>query len=278
MTRRPLTPAEQKLPYAGYYHNALAPVDPAVWRHLEESPVQPKDALPVQQSNQLLQPGDLPVERGWCVMPDGTGFVAGRTFMPGVTADMLDWWFCWHGLVGLRYAIWDADEHFDIHVEESDLPRRLDRSLSWKERTWGTTDHADEDVGGGRGVFAISFMSPHSFGFDMPQYSETTLTAICANIGPSGKNFKTNCFAHVARAVPGGLELRSRFWPGWNVVDGKAVRSPVTLPPEVVRGLARNLAFHCAREYHNLAVLLPKVYTENANIFDSPEDFITWSK
>jgi hypothetical protein len=32
-----------------------------------------------------------PVETGWCTLEDGTGYVAVRTHMAGVTAAMIDW-------------------------------------------------------------------------------------------------------------------------------------------------------------------------------------------
>ena len=35
-------------------------------------------------------------QTGFGVAKDGTGFVANTTYMPGVTGEMLDWWFAWH--------------------------------------------------------------------------------------------------------------------------------------------------------------------------------------
>jgi len=32
-------------------------------------------------------------------MEDGTGYIANLVYMPGVTVDMFDWWFAWHGRV-----------------------------------------------------------------------------------------------------------------------------------------------------------------------------------
>ncbi|HUL19896.1 MAG TPA: hypothetical protein VLZ10_00480 [Thermodesulfobacteriota bacterium] len=40
------------------------------------------------------------------------------------------------------------------------------------------------------------------------------------------------------------------------------------VPFEMVKGLT----YHCAREYTNLAALLPKVYAENHNVADKIED------
>ncbi len=35
-------------------------------------------------------------------MEDGTGYIANLVYMPGVTVDMFDWWFAWHGLGEFR--------------------------------------------------------------------------------------------------------------------------------------------------------------------------------
>ncbi len=76
-------------------------------------------------------------------------------------------------------------------------------------------------------------------------------------------------FSHVAREIPGGIELRSRFWLGWNIIDKKPVRVADQVPFELVKGLAH----HCPKEYTNLAAILPKVYEENVNRIDKIEDF-----
>ena len=45
---------------------------------------------------------------GYGVQDDGTAFVCNTTYMPGVTSEMLDWWFPWHSVGSdLRYKIWD---------------------------------------------------------------------------------------------------------------------------------------------------------------------------
>ena len=157
--------------------------------------------------------------------------------MPGVTPEMIDWWFAWHGLESLRYGIWDADDHYGAHVAAQDLERRLNPQLSLRERNWFTTDVVTEDVGTGTIVLDISFTSPDSFGYDAERLSKGALTAISANCGLHDPSAKLVCFSHVARAIPGGIELRSRFWVGWNIVDRQPVRVGQEVPAEVVEVL-----------------------------------------
>lgn len=90
---RSLTESEKKKPFAKYFHRPMTPPPKEAGDALAKGPIDPSLALPIQDKDKLLDSGYLPCERGYCVMPDGTGFVAGLTKMPGVTMEMLDWWF-----------------------------------------------------------------------------------------------------------------------------------------------------------------------------------------
>ena len=265
--QRELTEAELAKPYAKYYDRPMTPAPQEIYDFLAKGPIDPKDALPIERRNDILKAGYLPAERGWCLMPDGSAFVAGLTKMPGVTADMIAWWFAWHGLEDLRYMIWDPDDHYAVHVRPEDLEHRLDYNLSDTERNWGTTDIVLEDIGGGTQEIEISFMSPADYGYDMDLFQkENVLVAVNA-----ASDVAT--FSHVGRAIPGGIELRSRFWIGWTIVDKKPVRAGQEVPADELEGIAHGLAYHCPKEYHNLAAILPSVFAENSGIRDRTEDF-----
>ncbi len=274
--QRQLTPAELARPYARYYDRPMTPAPRGIYDLLEKGPIDSKYALPVERRNDILRAAYLPAERGWCVMPDSSAFVAGLTEMLGVTAEMIAWWFAWHGLEDLRYMIWDPDDHYGVHVKPEDLEHRLNYNLSLTERNWGTTDIVTEDVGGGAIELSISFLSPYDYGYDMDLFrAENVLVAVNANVSAAifgGKPIVT--FSHVAREIPGGIELRSRFWIGWSIVDRKPVRASQEVPTNVFEGLARGLAYHCPKEYYNLAAILPSVFAENSGIRDSIEDFL----
>jgi len=53
--------------------------------------------------NELLNPGDLAVEIGWCNLANGAGCMANRLLCADITPQMVDWWFAWHPLEDLRY-------------------------------------------------------------------------------------------------------------------------------------------------------------------------------
>lgn len=69
-------------------------------------------ALRIQDRNDLFKNGDLPCEFGWWFLEDGTALIANKTFFPGVTGEMFDWWFAWHPIDRLRYACWDSEGSF----------------------------------------------------------------------------------------------------------------------------------------------------------------------
>ena len=86
---------------------------------------------------------------------------------------------------------------------------------------------------------------------------------MCANgHGPVPGQGVAAIMTHFVRELPGGIELRSRFWIGFGLEDGRLVRlvpDGASVPPEVVRGLfAHNL-----KEFGHLAAILPRVYAEN---------------
>src|SRR5689334_19209638 len=101
LPRRKLTREEASKPYAKYYFKSMAPIPQSDLDKVNSGPVDPSEALPIAERNQLLQEGDLSCETGYCLMPDGTGFASTRVVMENVTPTMLDWWFNWHPLEGL---------------------------------------------------------------------------------------------------------------------------------------------------------------------------------
>ena len=94
-----------------YLARPLTPPEPAAIEAVEHGPMDPRHAQSPAEMDVLLDPGELTGECGWCTLPDGCGYVAMRTPMPGVTAGMVDWWFDWHPRDPLRYRIWHPRAH-----------------------------------------------------------------------------------------------------------------------------------------------------------------------
>jgi anaerobic selenocysteine-containing dehydrogenase len=87
------------------------------------------EALPIQRMNELLNPGYVEVETGYCTMPDGSGYMALLMPMPGVTADMVRWWMAWFTLDDLRYKVWSPRDHKTVSIKDEDRAMLLDPSI-----------------------------------------------------------------------------------------------------------------------------------------------------
>jgi hypothetical protein len=107
----PVTEGDKKKSYYKYYLEDMVDAPPEHYQKVLAGPMDPSKALPVQERNRLFEPGYFEEEIGYCVMPDGTGYISNLVKMPGVSGEMFDWWFAWHGLDNLRYTIWNREDH-----------------------------------------------------------------------------------------------------------------------------------------------------------------------
>jgi len=262
MKRRDLTVAEKSRPYAKYFYKEVAEIPSEDLAKVNEGPVDPSTATSIQDRNDLMKSGYLEVETGYTVMQDSSGFAATLVEMPGVTPEMLDWWFNWHPLEGLRYAMWCPVAHTDISVKNP--AQHLDSSgVALRERNYGSTHYPVEgfNVEGSQKI-AIEFFSPQDFGLDVEMFKEPGISrAYCANVILSLLKTPFNAFFHAIREVEGGVEYRSRYWLGYTMKGGIPMRVKRPLPYKMM-DLARNNCLHSLIEYNNLASFLPQLYEE----------------
>ena len=156
--RLELNDSERKHSYSKYYDLPMTPVPEEKMAILAKGPIDPSLALRIEDRNDLFRPGYLECETGYCIMEDGTGYLANHTFMPGVTREMFEWWFAWHSVEDLRYRIWDPEDHY--YARNQNMERVLDASLPMRERTWGTQHVILEDIGGGADDLILNFEYP----------------------------------------------------------------------------------------------------------------------
>ncbi len=262
-----LTGEEKTRPEARYYYDALAAPDPENLRMME-SPCDPSKILWPERINDLLNPGYLEIETGWCQMPNGGGFIANLTRMPGVTAKMAYWWWTWFTLTNLRYKIWYRPSHLGHFISPERRKIILDpKSRIPEDTVWGATHHAVEDIGMGPEIIDIHFKSPEEMGFDMSRFHPPNVSGLIGGYGDEmmmlvpGAPRGCAVMCHILRDVPGGVEWRTRFWMGYRLQNRKTdfcVPPGVQVPAEAIRGLA----IHNVMEFSNFAVMLPKVYKE----------------
>lgn len=251
--RVPVTEEEKAGPLYKYFTRVMTEADPAVYAAVQ-IPADPSKGLSPLEMNRLFEPGDLDLELGYCNLPDGTAMLANKTFFPGCTPEMFDFWFAWHGVEAMRYKIWNPHQHYSVQTLNMD--KALDKSLSLKERYWDTTHDVYEDCGEGPSRIFINFRNPADIGFDPEKLKEFKGTIVCA-----GNEKSPTIMCHFMRPVEGGCELRSRFWIGWHVVNGK----PEKMIPDGFKmplGMVKALLMHNIKEFNHLASILPEVYAE----------------
>lgn len=249
----PITEEDKKSPLYKYYLREMADA-PAEKYAQVQAPMDPEKALSPFDMNRLFDPGYLPGELGYCNLPDGGATLANLTPMPGVTPEMFDFWFAWHGLGPLRYTIWNREQHY--HAISRNPEIGLNRNLSMKERYWNTVHDVREDCNMGVEDIVISFRNPADIGFDPEKLADFKGTIVCAGAPDS-----PTIMCHFLRPVEGGCELRTRFWMGYSVIDGK----PKKIIPDGMKfplEPAKALLLHNMREFANLAAILPEIYAE----------------
>lgn len=262
-----LTPEEKARPFSKYYYDEIAAPDPAHYAMMD-TPCDPSKAIFPDQINDLLNPGYLDIEIGWCNLPNGAGFIANKITYPDITAEMIDWWFAWHPLEDLRYRIWYPPQHGGIMVSPEGRKRLLDSSIPMAERNWGLMHHVTENCDCGMENIDISFYSPKDFGFDMSRWKQPFVSTFAGGFGWAVTVDKNDAsitapaiMCHIFRETAEGLEHRTRFWMGYRMSEGKPELSfppGIVVPPPAVQGLAR----HNVKEFTRFKTFLPRIYKE----------------
>jgi phloretin hydrolase len=248
-----------------YLSRPLSPAEPETLAAIAAGPIEPAAALPLTPLDRLLDPAPLAVETGWCTLSNGVGYVAVRTPMPAVSAEMVEWWFDWHPRESIRYRIWHPQAHRENSLEPPAVPGA--------KAHWGAVHHPVEDVGIGIGIVhaRIAFKRPSEFGFSTDVLDDPAVaTIVCGEVGDDHRRVRHSAMAHVFLRDGDGVVLRSHFWLGAltrpylpaplaslgaRVLNNRVVRR-LALPA----GLPQALAEHCAEEYANLAALLPELH------------------
>ena len=252
---------------AAYLERPMAAPDPEALGAIQAGPMDPARALARTDLDRLLDPEPVAVETGWCTLADGVSYVAVRTPMPGVTPEMVDWWFDWHPRDPLRYRIWHPAAHRSNRVEQP--------ATVGAKAHWGTVHHPVEDVGTGVVHARIAFCAPIALGFSTDALDDPRVgTVVCGLVGDDRLHVRHSVMAHVWLRDGDGLVLRSRFWLGavlrpdlpgaLGAVGARLVNRPLVRRRALPDGLPRQLALHCAEEYANLAEILPELHAAYA--------------
>jgi hypothetical protein len=246
--------------YARFLNPQLAPLPGHVREALDRGPVAELLLPPVEAAAQSLF-GIVPaLEDGLALTADGAMHVAARTDMPGVTPEMIDWWFGGHSDSPERYKLWHPNAH--VHAAWSAPPPAGTRACYV-----GHTSIVDEYIGSNLIRAAVQFVQPRAMGFaDASLDDPEQATIVCARTGLA--DFDVGYLAHHVRRTATGSKTRSRFWIGGRYAAGRGSAVGIVLA-HVARLVmrpseadARALLVHCAEEMQHLASFLPALFAE----------------
>jgi hypothetical protein len=246
-------------PYARFFDPVMAPLPDHVLEALSKGPVARALIAPFAEAAALQEDGYTLAETGYTIAPDGSARIACLTRMPRVTPAMWDWWFAWHGSEAQRYKLWHPLAHVDVGWTdgEGDTGRYV-----------GRTSNIVEYVGAPRMNVGVRFVAPQEVGFDTRRLAEQGAVAIVGRCLMRDLNMEAGWLVHLVRPVPGGSEMRSRFWLGGPYVNpagmtgaiGKTLgRLAAKLQP-FTPAQAAELMIHDAQEMNHLAAFLPELY------------------
>lgn len=276
---RPLPKHMEASPLARYYYNPhIAPQE--YWDDIgDNAPKDYRSLLPIEARDDIFNPGYLPVERGWAIMPDGTGTCAGYMELPGAAPEMLYWWFAWMLVDPLRGKLWDPKNHEENLITRDQVEKVCDSAVPLSRRMWGVHWFPIDlgvrpDPNAEKAPVRVQFYSPAEFGLDEKRIEAAgDIAVFCAQAGPIGMK-PVNSFIHVARRTEFGAELRSRFWYGWRFEDGRPVHADMILPEKPMTNVCRAQNVHLIEEYYQLAQILPELYRTYRDKPDDPHEYI----
>ncbi len=118
MAKVPVADDANTKSYYKYYEMGIEDNTPEQMEFVLHCKGTEEEGLSIQDRAKVEDPGTVPAETGFYPLKEGGMLVAGNIPAADLTADMMYWWFAWHGLDPLRYAIWDSDDHFDVKINE----------------------------------------------------------------------------------------------------------------------------------------------------------------
>ncbi|MBX7168506.1 MAG: hypothetical protein K1X74_19370 [Pirellulales bacterium] len=252
-------------PYARHWNPTLGPLPSHIHEALLQGPIAGPLLPPWDEAPRIFESGEPLVDNAYCVGPDGAQRIALVTDMPGVSPNMIDWWFGWHSDEPQRYKLWNPHAH--VHAE---WRTRAGRGAAGRDRYVGQTSCVDEYVGSELGSYAIQFRPPEEFGLDPRLLADPALaTAVCARVGFARAPIDIGYLMHYVTRTATGSVMRSRFWLAGSNAGARsggpvgalmvaAAKRVLKAPP----ALSSALLVHCSQEMSHLAIFLPALYAE----------------
>lgn len=256
--------------YAPFWNPQLAPLPEHVREAVAHGPIAGPLLPPLAEAARCFESGGTDVENGFALVAGGTLHVAVVTEMPGVSPEMIDWWFGWHSDEPERYKLWHPQAH--VYAAWQNASSAL-AGAKGRARYVGQTSCVDEYIGSTLGSYAIRFLPPGELGLDEVRLADAQqATCVCARTGFEHAPLDFGYLAHDVERTATGSTMRSRFWIGGEHAaprrGGPLAKLAVSvtkrfLKPGAAEGAA--LLVHCSQEMSHLASFLPRLYARLGN-------------
>ncbi len=263
MASVPVSDGAKEKSYYKYYLQGIRDLSEDQKAYVEKAARDGEKALLLENINDALIPDRFcPEETGYYYLKNGGVLIANNIPMPGITPEMLYWWFAWHPLEPLRYTIWDPEEHYSVEIDEAGRERSLDPRVPLEEKTWGAEHVVLESLApDDKPVpIRISFRDPKEMGIDAARIGgKGCAFIVAANALNDGKI--PSVMLETAKEIQGVMHYQVYFWIGYQMIDGQPVKCiPDDMQiPEIFPKL---LLYHSSKEFSHLAEILPQVYEE----------------
>lgn len=258
-----LSPEERSLSISKYYDLPFLDLDPVRQQILDAGPINPAAITPHDCLTDLIRlEGYVPgSDYGYCMLEDGSGFVATYNVFHNSTMEMLKWWFPWmntkasnqpEGCGNIKYKVWCPYGHFD-HGEATDGEGRLvPRACEALDLTLDG-DPADN--------IYMHDLDPMDFGLSAERKAELDAAGVIYGISYETFDYPGMhlCMSMMRPCPTGGIEAFGREWMGYGVRDGRIVREPQT---PVDEAFLKKVVKHCSLEMQHLDQILPLLYAE----------------
>ena len=250
----PLTAEEQADPFAGFYYEPIGDPDPDILDALRpDNPMPPQWSIGFEDIEQLFRPEGLDHPCGFCLRPDGTGYMSMRVDMGSVTPEMRAFFYTrFLDAKPLYYRIWLPGFHIDHR-------KPFTESFGW---------------GQGRVCFRreiIPMNSPPDYralGLSAPmeELDPHFLSVACSSaefvpLDPADGGFYNVMLGVYKKNDRGGVVGNCVSWFGVDIVDGKPVRM---LPEGETMDLEKVRLYTCHQAYEmtRLRDILPAIFAQ----------------
>lgn len=201
--------------------------------------------------------GEPGFETGVKRLPNGIYEVSALTPMPGVTPEMVRWWFADYMQTSEHYQRWYPDAHVWMDWENK-VPGEY----------VGASHLVHEYIGEDLEKLRIQFVPPEEILGDVNLRDGDV--AVCAKPGLLEQPMNGGQMCHIIRATEDGAEMRSRFWLGMvakrdgneqvGSIAGLIANTYLVRNLGVSKSGAEDLMNHCTEEMSILAGFLPALY------------------